>query len=506
MMRSSVPFVHRLLTLAVLTAALAGRDASATPKHGTQPPAPHGPDLDAQPIALHEVLAVAVRQAPDLARASLDANAAEGVLVHAGAITDTTLTAGATIDHQRVGNQTTDVYNSDSATESIALSKLISTGATVGITATTKRTSAAVFGTQPFKEVDSELLVSVTQPLLRGIGAGATLAPIRVAQAQRDAATVRADQRARDLVRDIVIAYANLELAWRSLDARRSSLALAEKQQVFTQAAINVEKLPKSEGYSVEEAVATRTQDVIAAELAVWDRSLALRQLAGLEIRADQIAIRTSAIEQGDPHAPDVGPAIQAAVASNLELAALRDSERGAQASVDGFANETLPQLNLTVAGGPVGSSSTFSSSIDELHNGFDVNATLSLTYALSNSLGRGDRMSAHAQLLRAKVDTRQGHDTVAAQVVRFVQQIEAATTSLELGAKAVKLAEMNVEAEQRRLEAGRSSNNEVLRRQDELVNIRLREVSFEAQRVIARAQLEALTGTILTSNHITLH
>ena len=54
------------------------------------------------------------------------------------------------------------------------------------------------------------------------------------------------------------------------------------------------ETVPGSELLAVQQAIATRQQDVIAGQQDLYERSLALRQLAGLEIGPDAIAVRTT--------------------------------------------------------------------------------------------------------------------------------------------------------------------------------------------------------------------
>ena len=58
------------------------------------------------------------------------------------------------------------------------------------------------------------------------------------------------------------------------------------------------------------------------------------------------------------------------------------------------------------------------------------------------------------------------------------MQRASAALASVALGDEAIGLAEQNITAEQKRFELGKSTNFEVLRRQDELEQSRLRQAS----------------------------
>jgi outer membrane protein TolC len=90
-------------------------------------------------------------------------------------------------------------------------------------------------------------------------------------------------------------------------------------------------------------------------------------------------------------------------------------------------------------------------------------------------------------------------------RATRAVQRTRAASASVALGDQAIDLAEQNVAAEQKRFELGRSTNFEVLRRQDELEQARLRKASAVADYLAARADLDGLSGAILARYQIVM-
>jgi len=132
-------------------------------------------------------------------------------------------------------------------------------------------------------------LVTLTQPLLRGAGALAAEGPIRDARLQRDAAALQREAKARDSVIAIVEAYWQVTLAKTERDVRKASLELANDQMKYTEGAIRASKIPESELLAVKQVISTRQVDLIASEQQVYERSVALRQLAGLEIGPNAI-------------------------------------------------------------------------------------------------------------------------------------------------------------------------------------------------------------------------
>ena len=75
----------------------------------------------------------------------------------------------------------------------------------------------------------------------------------------------------------------------------------------------------------------------------------------------------------------------------------------------------------------------------------------------------------------------------------------QAALAGIALDEKAIQLAEENVKAEQRKLELAKSTTFEVLRRQDDLQQVRLRHATSVVNYLSARAELDGLTGAILS-------
>src|SRR6185369_11659481 len=92
----------------------------------------------------------------------------------------------------------------------------------------------------------------------------------------------------------------------------------------------------------------------------------------------------------------------------------------------------------------------------------------------------------------------RDARARLAVRATRAVQRAKAAVASIALGDLAIGLAEQNVTAEQKRFELGKSTNFDVLRRQEELEQARLRHAAAIADYLTARADLDGLTGAIL--------
>ena len=274
-----------------------------------------------------------------------------------------------------------------------------------------------------------------------------------------------------------------------------------KKQQEFTEGQIRADKVAKSELLAVQQALATRQQDVIAAEQAVLERSLELRELAGLEIGPDAIGLETEPLPAIPVGEIDLAKALATANERSVVLAGMAATERSATATVEGAEGNGRSRLDLAIAAGPLASRDTFADSAKNAatFSGYSVTASLVFDHTIQHRAERGNIASARAALEQARINTRAARLALATRATRAVQRARAAAASAALGDRSIDLAQQNIEAEQHRFELGKSTNFDVLLRQDALEAARLRQASFLVDYLSARADLDGLTGEILT-------
>src|ERR1051325_4461163 len=186
---------------------------------------------------LADIVVVAVRQSPDLARARLDLDAARAQLTRAQGSEDTHVGLQAETSVVIAGE---DDPTGDQDTEigALSVSRPLSTGGTLSAATTAERVSQIgttqdaqghVTATR-FSRYSTVFALRLVQPLLRGAGSDAFEAPIRQAERQRDAAALTSEARARDLLTSLTQAYWQVAFAWRQLEIRKASLELGQQQ------------------------------------------------------------------------------------------------------------------------------------------------------------------------------------------------------------------------------------------------------------------------------------
>ena len=496
------------LTLAV-PAVMVPQSGLAQPARRQPAPArePVPPQTETQPpgreITLPQVLEHAVRHSPDLAAAQIDIKIAEATVLEATGISDLVLIASGSYLRRKTETQQGGLTGDDSSTRyagQVGLSQLLPTGGRLSLTADGDRTrrKSSFFGSGI--EHTTAVNLQLDQPLLRNFGSTVTYQAETRAKVARDAATLERDAAARTMVRELVSAYWDLAYAIADLEIRRSSVDLARERRRLTEASARGGAVAPTEVLAVDQVIASREEEVVAAELSVLERSLALRRLAGMEIGPGELALSVTAPLEVEPKAPEIDPIVTAAFEASPEIAALAARGRGATLEIEVTENGLLPRLDLRAYGGPLGADNKFADAVKETaeFEGYQVGADLELEYAFGRSAAKGSNRRARAERERLMVNIADVRAQIAQAAVQAVALARSAEKRLALSRTAIELSEKNIKAETGRFELGKSTNFDVLLRQDELKQARLRYARAVADYLRATAAIGALTGEIL--------
>lgn len=498
--------------LAGLFLVLASTHAAIGQKKKKPDPAPAPPPQEriGRPLSLADVLQHAIQHSPELASAKIDVRVAQARVLEASGIEDWILGLSGSVlrnKNRDSGEEGFTTIRSDNWTARGSLSKLFFTGGRFSLTGETSTTdSTSLFRAEGITStLDSfEVLTSVTarldQPLLRGGWETVTRADQTRAKIARDAAKLEREAVARTEVRDLISSYWEVAFAAADLEIRRSSVDLANERRRLTEASVKGGATAPTELNAVDQVIAQREEEVVAAELSVLQRSLELRQRAGIEIGPGEVEIAATSVLEVEPKPVNLDEVVAASFEESPEIAVLRTREAGAKLEVAVTENGLLPRLDLGLFGGPLGRANKFSTSIERMteFKDYQVGAELTFEYAFGNNTAQGANRRAQAEKDRVLVDMADVRAQIASAAVQAVALARSAEKRLELSRRAIELSEKNIKAEIGRFELGKSTNFDVLLRQDELKQARLRYARAVTDYLRARAALGALTGELL--------
>jgi len=468
------------------------------------PPAPASTLLawagPAKATSLPELLQIAIQQSPALATARLDIEIAAAQIEQTwgrndwfvgvqanGSWSESGVVSGVTAG----SSQRLDVGGE--------LAKPLSTGGRIGVRVSTAYTKSesTLFDSKFWSD---NVALTFSQPLLRGRGSAIFNANEQRARLSRDARVLARRQAALDLVQNIVSAYWDLVLAQRQIAITDASLALARERLRITQIGAAGGKVANAEIPAVEQIIATREEEVLGSELAVIDRSIALRRAVNLNIAPGDLALRVDGELDARDQGWSMSPLLERAYAASPQLAQLDKQEAGSTIEIAVSENGLLPQLDLDLTFGPTGVDTTFGGAAKNLVKFGELSATGSLTF--SQSLGQHDVRGRSKELRLGREKVRVTALDVRAQIaqalVRAVAQIELAKRRVALSQRAIDLATENIRIETDRFNLGKSTNFDVLNRVEEQRQAELRKAQALVDWHKAETVVQALTGDLL--------
>lgn len=462
-------------------------------------------------LGLREAVALAVRNNPTLATAVVDVAIADAGVLAARGADDFVWDAAGTWTrsrHEVVPGTPVQQSRGDHGSFSTALSRPLPTGGSVGLRLSmelVRERYLSYLGPQPeLSTYDAgvpALRLFVAHPLLRGAGVEVARAQRRRASVARDVAGLERAATAANVVRDVVVAYWQTHLASEELAIHRALSESARQQLLAVEASIDAGKLPRSASAEVKVALALRQDDALAAEALLTGQSLELARLVGLE------APFLATTDRPDFTPQPVAAALETALASNPQLLALRAKERAAGIEVDVSRSEMLPQLDVALSAGTEGNASDTALAFRQLRTArsYDVQVALVFAEPIGRHAAKGALAAARAAADRAHLTTVELAGQIRAAALRQAATIDAGARRIAALADTTAVASLDLAAERARFEVGRATNFDVLRRQDELAQARLHELHARIDYLRARAELDALTGDILSHHGVTI-
>ncbi|CAN5914230.1 TolC family protein [soil metagenome] len=458
----------------------------------------------ARAITLPELLQHAVQHAPSLESARIDIAIAEAQIQQ-------TLSRGDWhIDAQIYGSSSSGyisglrIDRSTTVGVSVDVSRLLPTGGTITLHGGSEyqRTTSPLNPADKLTNWSDRVNATLVQPLMQGRGRWIYEANERRAKLSRDSATLGKRLAAINAVQTVVSAYWDLVLAERTIAITQASLDLAKERLRFTQAGVDGGKVPRSELPAVEQIIATREEDILNAELAVLDRSIALRRAAGLPIGAGELGLRVeSDVTEGDS-AGGLADLTERAYTASPELLQLTKQNAVASLAIEVTENGLLPQLDAALTLGPTSAESTFGSAARDLFraDSFAIQGQLRYQHSIGQENVKGRARELRENQRKLVVNELDVRAQIAQAMAQAVAQMELATRRVKLSERAIELANQNTKLEQDRFNLGKSTNFDVLNRLEEMRQAQLRRTQAIIDWQKGRAVVMALTGDILPS------
>lgn len=346
-----------------------------------------------------------------------------------------------------------------------------------------------------------------THPLLRNFGTEISTAQIRGARIQRDQALLNRQQRASIVLRDVIDTYWELVFASEQAAIRRSAVEASREQLRVTQAQIDVGRLSQVDAVPVQQSISDNLRLVRESEELVALRTLDLRRLFGQEPEATLEPFAPAPLGEPSGDLPDVATQTTRALAANPQLRSLQLGVKLSEIDVLVASSLLHPRLDFVGQVGTTGRALEVGDTVRGASRFDNVvwSAGLQFQAPLQNRAARGQAEAARLAGLGAQIDAQTLSLELRRQVAQLATQLKSATTRIGLARETIKWAQLNLEAEKAKFSVGRSTNNDVILRQQDLKNAQLQLVRAQIDFFKEENDLAATTGDLLERNHVTL-
>lgn len=336
----------------------------------------------------------------------------------------------------------------------------------------------------------SGLDLALTQPLLRDFKIDSQRLQLRIAKRNKDISDIQFRQTVVNTIASVKQQYYDLIYAIDNLDAQRKSLALASKLLDENQIKVRVGTMAPLDVVAAESEVAGREEAVIVAEAALLDAEDELRRAIFKDNAGENWTYRILPTDRptADPSPVNTNAAVLTALEKRTDVVAARKSLENSYDNQSFARNQKLPVVDLQATYGTTGQAGT--RLLDENGNPLSPPVTGGFGTALGDVFGRdfptwsiGVNVSypifnraASANAARARLSREQAEVSLRRLEIQVTQEVRSAARAVETNFKRVQstqaarvLQERRLDAEQKRFNAGMSTNFLVTQSQRDL-------------------------------------
>ena len=376
----------------------------------------------------------------------------------------------------------------------------------------------------------TELRIDFDQPLLKNFGPKIAQKEIIIARQNYSISEAQLKSQILDTIYQVEEAYWNLVLAQENLKVKQQSLQLARDELAKTSKEIEVGKQAAIEILNVQATVTQREADIVQAEADVKIAENRLKVILNLKTGPELQAVKVNLKDRPEFKPIQIGleEAGQIALANRPDLQVNNLTIDKNRFNLEVARNQLLPQLDLNfsyrspgisgdyliyqddnpfsgvIIGKIPGSTwNSFKDAMKFLYNNWSLNFTL--TIPVADLVSRSNYAVARTELAQSLAKQKAQEQQALLEVSEAVNNIATYAKSVDAYRVAREFAEKNLEAENRKLAVGVSSNYFVLEAQDRLANARSNELRALVNYNLALARLEKVLGTSLTNRNINL-
>lgn len=421
-----------------------------------------------------------------------------------------------------------EVTKSDYADAAVSLVQQIPTGGRLSLSLNSYRSETNAGFQLINPRYGSSLQLDFTQPLLRGFGFKVSRRDILVAENNLEMSRSQLRSVLMDTIYSVQEAYWNLTYAIENLKVKQQSLKLAQDLLAKNRKEVEVGKLAPIEVLNAEAVVATREADILQAEALVKRNEDILKNILNIAEKEALVGVRIIPLDKPTFVKKEITleQALAVATANRPDLKISQISISNNELNLSVAKNQMLPGLDLQLSYWSPGLSGDRilylndnpflgiiigkekGSAVDSvrdalkfLYQNWSVGLTLSIP--LSSVFTRAEYLRAKMELEKSRLELENLEKQVLLEVRDALREIETSAKRVEAYRAARELAEKRLQAEEKKMDVGLTTNYFVLEYQEALANARSNELKALVDYNLAWAKLERAMGISLENRNI---
>ena len=348
--------------------------------------------------------------------------------------------------------------------------------------------------------------ISMVQPLLRDRATDPGRAQILIARKGVQSAEISLIGQIMQTVFSVEQSYNNLLAAIENLKVSEKSVELAERTLADNKKRVEAGAMAILDEKEAESQVATSKADLFASQQRLAAQQNALKNLLTDDYASlHDVSLAPSQSLAAQAQSYDLQESWRKGLTQKPELQLARLALDQRDISLRLNRNQLLPRLDFLASYGIAGSDASFDNAMDRALR--DENSSYSygirLRFPLGNSAAKDRYKLAQEQLEQQILQLKKLEQQVMVQIDDAIKQAQTSYQRVGATRQAREFAETALDAEQKKLENGKSTSFFVLQLQQRLTAARVAEVSALSEYNNALAQLAFREGSTLARNQL---
>jgi len=367
-------------------------------------------------------------------------------------------------------------------------------------------------------DVTSRLSIGFNQPLLAGFGKLPNQRFMFVARTNQATAQEVFRQQVITSIVQLEDAYWNLAAFQLNVRVAQESLAVSRELYEETRKQFEIGTLSRLDVVTAESQVAASERDLVIAQTNLQVQETNLKQLVSKrddpDLDAASIVVTDQLPEPQESDLPELANALTTAQSNRPELRQAINNLQNQNVAIRFTQNNMMPNTSIfglyassglqgntaLTTGGVAGSlSQSFGAAYPETAYG------VSMTAAIRNRSAQADNIRSQLERNQMEISQQNTSNQIALQVRQSRIGLIQGKAQVAAAHEAVRLAQVTLDAERKKLDAGLSTSYQVVLRTRDLATAQYAEVQAVSAYSLALVAMDQATGTSLERNGIQL-